>query len=115
MTREEIDNLEIGDRIVFPNDIIASLRKPTSITDIFARGTDRSGNRFVCFYLYLDKSASISHSTNESLNLQDTEYCQFYGSLVKKLQYYRDSFDARIPQPERTAEARIILNKGAYR
>ena len=57
-TREDIDGLRIGDTA--PNCF-----RESRVTDIFARGTDISGRRYVCYYTEFGKGGTISASMLE--------------------------------------------------
>jgi hypothetical protein len=73
-TREQVEALQVGDLA------LDCFGKFNPVTDIYGRGTDIHGKRYVCFYTRLDDHAGISGSYKEGELVRTVPLCSKFTS-----------------------------------
>jgi hypothetical protein len=73
-TRGQVEALQVGDLA------LDCFGKFNPVTDIYGRGTDIKGKRYVCFYTRLDDHASISGSYKEGELVRTVPLCSKHTS-----------------------------------
>lgn len=76
MTRNEIENLKVGDMIQYTLDLRnckalpdARWSEPKPVVEIFAVGNNVHGRAYICLYREVDANCRMSHSCTEGEEL----------------------------------------------